>query len=239
MKKQLLASIVLSALFSTTALAALSPQQEQQLEEINTFLKDNPETIAGLHTSLQQYLASKEQAEKAQADSQEWLYNNPAHPVMGNPESKNIIINFTDYNCPYCKRLEKALGQLVEEEKDLKVINVYVSFKQQKLDKIETNSALYAMNVWQQKPKAYTEVHDLLVAKSGLHTTRSLEAVAKRTGTEELLKSTPDLDSALASNHQIFSALGLTGTPTMIINGQFLPGYMPYDKLKDVVDQAF
>lgn len=239
MKKQLLAGMILSALFSTTALAALSPQQEQQLKEINAFLKDNPETIAGLHTSLQQYLASKEQAEKAQADSQEWLYNNPAHPIMGNPESKNIIINFTDYNCPYCKRLEKALGQLVEEEKDLKVINVYVSFKQQKLDKIETNSALYAMNVWQQKPETYTEVHDLLVAKSGLHTTRSLEAVAKRTDTEELLKSTPDLDSALASNHQIFSALGLTGTPTMIINGQFLPGYMPYDKLKDVVDQAF
>lgn len=219
MKKQLLAGMILSALFSTTALAALSPQQEQQLKEINAFLKDNPETIAGLHTSLQQYLASKEQAEKAQADSQEWLYNNPAHPIMGNPESKNIIINFTDYNCPYCKRLEKALGQLVEEEKDLKVINVYVSFKQQKLDKIETNSALYAMNVWQQKPETYTEVHDLLVAKSGLHTTRSLEAVAKRTDTEELLKSTPDLDSALASNHQIFSALGLTGTPTMIING--------------------
>ena len=120
MKKQLLAGMILSALFSTTALAALSPQQEQQLEEINTFLKENPETISGLHTSLQQYLAGKEQAEKAQADSQEWLYNNPAHPIMGNPDSKNIIINFTDYNCPFCKRLEKALGQLVEEEKDLK-----------------------------------------------------------------------------------------------------------------------
>jgi len=68
MKKQLLAGMILSALFSTTALAALSPQQEQQLEEINTFLKENPETISGLHTSLQQYLAGKEQAEKAQAE---------------------------------------------------------------------------------------------------------------------------------------------------------------------------
>jgi protein-disulfide isomerase len=239
MKKHLLAGVILSALFSTTALAALSSQQEQQLEEINTFLKENPETISGLHTSLQQYLAGKEQAEKAQANSHDWLYNNPAHPIMGNPGSKNIIINFTDYNCPYCKRLEKALGQLVEENNDIKVINVYMSFKQQKLDKIDTNSALYAMNVWQQKPEAYSEVHDLLVAKSGLHTTRSLEAVAKRTGTEDLLKSTPELDSVLTTNHQTFSALGLTGTPTMIINGQLLPGYMPYDRLKDVVDQAF
>ena len=95
MKKQLLAGMILSALFSTTALAALSPQQEQQLEEINTFLKENPETISGLHTSLQQYLAGKEQAEKAQADSQEWLYNNPAHPIMGHVKHAELLtVNF-------------------------------------------------------------------------------------------------------------------------------------------------
>ena len=224
---------------STNAFAELSKEQTQQLEEINQFLKENPSTISGLHTSLEQYVAGQAQAKKAQAESHDWLYNNDAHSITGNPDGKSVIINFTDYNCPYCKRLEKGLAQLVSENSDIKVINVYLSFKQQQVDGLNTNAALYAMKVWQDKPEAFPEVNRLLMAKSGIHTKSSLEAVAKKTGTETELKTTQEQNQVLTTNHQTFSALGLTGTPTMMMNGNVLPGYVPYDRLKDIVDDAF
>ncbi|TCN96642.1 protein-disulfide isomerase [Vibrio crassostreae] len=239
MKKLLISTLILGSLMSTNAFAELSKEQTQQLEEINQFLKENPSTISGLHTSLEQYVAGQAQAKKAHAESHDWLYNNDAHPVTGNPDGKSVIINFTDYNCPYCKRLEKGLAQLVSENSDIKVINVYLSFKQQQVDGLNTNAALYAMKVWQDKPETFPEVNKLLMAKSGIHTKSSLEAVAKKTGTETELKTTQEQNQVLTTNHQTFSALGLTGTPTMMMNGNVLPGYVPYDRLKDIVDDAF
>ncbi|HAS24044.1 MAG TPA: protein-disulfide isomerase, partial [Vibrio sp.] len=85
MKKHLISTLILGSLMSTTAFAELSTEQTQQLEEINQFLKENPSTISGLHTSLEQYVAGQEQSKKAQAGSHDWLYNNDAHPITGNP----------------------------------------------------------------------------------------------------------------------------------------------------------
>ncbi|MCQ8865630.1 DsbA family protein [Vibrio splendidus] len=239
MKKHLISTLILGSLMSTTAFAELSTEQTQQLEEINQFLKENPSTISGLHTSLEQYVAGQEQSKKAQAGSHDWLYNNDAHPITGNPDGKSVIINFTDYNCPYCKRLEKGLVQLASENSDIKVINVYLSFKQQQVAGLDTNAALYAMKVWKDNPEAFPEVDRLLMAKSGIHSKSSLEAVAKKTETEAELKTTQEQNRILTTNHQTFSALGLTGTPTMMMNGNVLPGYVPYDRLKDIVDDAF
>ncbi|WP_192891227.1 DsbA family protein [Vibrio bathopelagicus] len=239
MKKHLISTLILGSLMSTSAFAELSTEQTQQLEEINQFLKENPSTISGLHTSLEQYVSGQAQAKKAQADSHDWLYNNDAHPILGNPEGKSIIINFTDYNCPFCKRLEKGLTQLASENSDIKVINIYQSFKQQTVNGLDTNAALFAMKVWKDKPESFLEVDKLLMAKSGIHTKSSLEAVAKKTGTEAELKTTQEQVDILTKNHQTFSALGLTGTPTLMMNGQILPGYVPYERLKDIVDDAF
>lgn len=239
MKKHLISTLILGSLMSTSAFAELSTEQTQQLEEINQFLKENPSTISGLHTSLEQYVSGQAQAKKAQAESHDWLYNNDAHPILGNPEGKSIIINFTDYNCPFCKRLEKGLTQLASENSDIKVINIYQSFKQQTVNGLDTNAALFAMKVWKDKPENFLEVDKLLMAKSGIHTKSSLEAVAKKTGTEAELKTTQEQVDILTKNHQTFSALGLTGTPTLMMNGQILPGYVPYERLKDIVDDAF
>lgn len=67
MKKLLISTLILGSLMSTSAFAELSKEQTQQLEEINQFLKENPSTILGLHTSLEQYVAGQAQVKKAQA----------------------------------------------------------------------------------------------------------------------------------------------------------------------------
>ncbi|MEZ8088315.1 hypothetical protein ACED46_21355, partial [Vibrio sp. 1S139] len=53
MKKHLISALIIGSLMSTNAFAELNKEQTQQLEEINQFLKENPSTISGLHTSLE------------------------------------------------------------------------------------------------------------------------------------------------------------------------------------------
>lgn len=219
--------------------AKLTESQEKQLIEINELLRNNPSVISNLHDSLEKYVESQAQFKDVKAQSHDWLYNNPDHSITGNPEGKSVIINFTDYNCPFCKKLEPVMAQLAEENSDLKIVNIYVPLQQQQVAGIDTNSALYALNVWKQKPEAFTEVHNFLVAKNGKHTKQSLEAVAKKTGTAELLNTTDEQQMIVARNYQTFTALGLGGTPGMLIGEQVIPGYVPYEKLNEIIKAEF
>jgi len=238
--KKLIISTLITAVFSVTAsAAALTESQEVQLLEINELLRSNPSVISNLHESLGQYVEGQAQLEKVKAQSHDWLYNNTAHSITGNPNGSSVIINFTDYNCPFCKRLEAALERLSQENSDLKIINIYVPLQQQQAPGTDTNSALYALNVWKQQPESFAEVHNLLVAKNGRHDKRSLNAIAKKTKTEALLNTTEEQELIVARNYQTFTAMGLGGTPAMIMNDQVTPGYVPYEKLKDMVKEAF
>lgn len=219
--------------------ASLNETQEQQLIEINELLRANPSVIGNLHESLGQYAEGLAQLENVKAQSQDWLYNNPDHSITGNPDGKSVIINFTDYNCPYCKKLDVVLAQLAEENSDLKVVNIYLSFKQQMISGLETNSALYALNVWKNDPESFVEVNRLLVAKGGIHNKQSLEAVARKTKTEQWLKTGDEQNAIMAQNYQVFTAMGLRGTPGMLVGEQLIPGFVPYEKLKDIVDEEF
>jgi len=239
--KKFVISTLIAVTFASTWVSAetLTESQEKQLIEINELLRNNPSVIENLHESLKQYVASQAQFERVKEQSYDWLYNNPNHSITGNPNGKSVVINFTDYNCPYCKKLEVVLAQLAEENSDLKFINIYVPLQQQQVAGIDTNSALYALNVWKQQPKAFTQVHDLLVAKNGRHTKQSLEAIADKTNTVALLKTSDEQQMIIARNYQTFTALGLGGTPGMLIGEQVIPGYMPYDKLKEVIESEF
>lgn len=240
MKKLLISTLIAATFVSTWASAeTLTESQEKQLIEINELLRSNPSVIESLHESLEQYVASQAQFKNVKAQSHDWLYNNPEHSITGNPNGKTVIINFTDYNCPFCKKMEVVLAQLAEENNDLKVVNIYVPLQQQQVAGIDTNSALYALNVWKQQPEAFTQVHDLLVAKNGRHTKQSLEAVAKKTDTIDLLKTSDEQQMVIARNYQTFTALGLGGTPGMLIGDQVIPGYVPYEKLKEVIEAEF
>ncbi|WP_394246140.1 DsbA family protein [Vibrio profundi] len=240
MKKLLISTLIAATFVSTWASAeTLTESQEKQLIEINELLRSNPSVIESLHESLEQYVASQAQFKNVKEQSHDWLYNTPEHSITGNPNGKSVIINFTDYNCPFCKKMEVVLAQLAEENNDLKVVNIYVPLQQQLVAGIDTNSALYALNVWREQPEAFIQVHDLLVAKNGRHTKQSLEAVAKKTDTIDLLKTSDEQQMIIARNYQTFTALGLGGTPGMLIGDQVIPGYVPYEKLKEVIEAEF
>lgn len=235
-----LLSITLSLGLATTAQAQQqSSEQAAQLNDIEALLKQNPEIIPSVLESLKNYVDNKAAAQQRSAEHGPWLLeNDEAHPWFGAKDSTLEVVVFTDYDCPYCKRLEPHLQKLVSEYEQLKVINIMIPLRQGEVEGGKLNPASYALNVWQNQPKQFAEVHELLYAKSGLHTQKSLEQIARRTGTRSQLQSVNATPTIIKRNYQVFRDFGLNGTPAMIIGGRIIPGYVEYADLEKVVLEA-
>ena len=54
--------------------------------------------------------------------STEAIQNDPATPVAGNPKGDLTIVTFFDYNCPFCKKAEPALEQVVKEDGHIRLV---------------------------------------------------------------------------------------------------------------------
>ena len=237
-------SVILSFALSLGLASSVQAQQQNsqqaaQLEEIEALLQQNPEVISSVLDSLKSYIENKAAAQKRSAEHGPWLLeNDETHPWFGAKESTLEVVVFTDYDCPYCKRLEPHLQKLVSEYDQLKVINIMIPLRQAEVEGGKLNPAAYALNVWQNQPQQFAEVHELLYAKNGLHTQKSLEQIARRTGTRSQLHSVNATPTIIQRNYEVFRDFGLNGTPAMIIGGRIIPGYVEYADLEKVVVEA-
>ncbi len=228
-KNRLLAAMAAITLMSTAAYA----NTQQQLSNINKILQENPEIIVSVHDSLVNYLDNQDKFEQTLSRNYNYLYRNPDHSWFGAESPELTIINFTDYSCPWCKKLDPVLEQLVEKyPEEIKVVNIYVPIKEMRN---ELNSAGFALNLWEHKPEKYAQAHEMLVAKPGVHDTKSIERIATKLDVEEYVERDQQKDSMLFKNYQLFNDLGIRGTPGMLIDGEIIAGYMPLERLELVV----
>lgn len=215
----------------------LPDPQEERVKEIAEMLRKNPEIVDDLYESMVRYTMEKQQQGAIDDTQMNWLTDNPLHPWLGADKPVLTIINFTDYDCPFCKRLEPVLER-IREEYQVQVVNVYLPMRQQRVDGLDTNSALYATQVWKTAPEKYLDVHQRLVNHPSNHSRASLEKIAKDTGTEAQLVVDKDVSDAVARNMMTFRQMGFRGTPTMLVGEEALPGFLPYERLKPVVERA-
>src|SRR3546814_3115055 len=50
------------------------------------------------------------------------IFNDPASPVGGNPQGDVSLVEFFDYNCPYCRRVAPTLGEIEDSDPKLRVV---------------------------------------------------------------------------------------------------------------------
>ncbi|CAQ81514.1 putative suppressor for copper-sensitivity C precursor [Aliivibrio salmonicida LFI1238] len=187
MKSLLLSvSIAASLVLSPVALAEkINPAQEKQLTEISDLLRKNPEIIDGLYSNLTQYIDGQKSLSSVLEQNHDYLYNNPEQPYFGAENPKLTIINFTDYNCPYCKRLESSLVNIIKKYPEIRVVNVLLPFQQRMVPGLKTNTAWYALNVWENDKTKFAEVHRLMMAKPSRHDSTSIMKIADLTDTQK------------------------------------------------------
>lgn len=230
----------IASLFAQPVVAQqLTAEQEQNLANIEKLLRRNPDIIPSVAQSLEQFVEQQSAQRKAFNNYYDWLYKNPSHPTLGAADAAHQIVVFTDYNCPYCKKLEPGLEALVKKHPDVQVINVYVPLRQQQVQGLATNSSHFALDIWRSQRSAFTRAHALMMRKSGMHDAQSLRQIAEATDTEQLLQPDPASARVIDSNMKAFQALGLRGTPSILIGQQIIPGYVVEAQLLQAVEQTF
>jgi len=166
------------------------------------------------------------------------------NPVKGPTNAKVTIQIFSDFQCPFCKRVEPTLKQVADEYKDkVKFVwrNMPLPFHQD-----APLAAEAAMEVFAQKGSTgFWKFHDMLFDAQGTDAgikRDNLEKLAQELGCDmtkfkEALdtnkhKAQIDADTAVAS------AASINGTPAFSINGYFISGAQPYAAFKSAIQRA-
>jgi protein-disulfide isomerase len=141
-------------------------------------------------------------------------------PMKGNPAAKVTLVEFADYECPHCKRLQPVLRQIMDEFHD----EVKLYFKHYPLPQ-HTNARLAAeAAVAAQRQKKFWQFQDKLWDKQDDLTPVEIEKIAKESGLD-VAKFRQDLDSAdvkakVQKDRADGQAVGIQATPTLYIDGR-------------------
>ncbi len=234
----------------------LSNFEEPTEEEVDAFYQTNQQRLQGPRTQLlpmiRQHLADqkREQIYQDFVDQLETKYgvithlqplrievSTEGHPSHGPADAPVTIVEFSDFECPYCQAMLGTIKN-IQEAYGEKVRLVYRQFP---LNSIHPNAQRAAeASLCANDQGRFWEMHDLMFEdQRGL----SVEALTKKAESLELDGST--FEKCLTSNKYAErvkqdvmdgTVVGVTGTPAVFINGRPLVGNVPYDQLTEIID---
>lgn len=159
-------------------------------------------------------------------------------PVRGPKNAKITIVEFSDFQCPFCGRVEPTLKQIMDEYKG----KVRIAWKNQPLP-FHPNAmpaAEAAMAAYEQGDDKFWAMHDKLFENQGQLSPAYYEQVAKEIGLDmarwKAAVEAHHGQQQIQSDMSAGNAVGANGTPTFFINGKKVVGAMPFDAFKQVID---
>lgn len=143
--------------------------------------------------------------------------------VLGNPAGKRVLVEFTDYNCPYCEASLKDVQRLVDEDPDLKVV-----IREWPIFEGSDQASRMALAAGLQGK--YRAFHEAMFA------TGDVAAAARAAGLDmaraEADAASQAVSTEIARNLDLARSLGFTGTPAWIAGDKPIGGAVGYDRLK-------
>jgi protein-disulfide isomerase len=207
-------------------------------QRVREYLLKNPEIIMEALQTLQgrQRAAEAENVKRTIVERSEEILNDRAAPVGGNPSGDVTLVEFFDYNCPYCRRVAPTVVDLEEADHDLRI--VYKEFPI--LGPGSQFAARAALASWKQGK--YAPFHNALMQATEQVTEETVMEVARTVGldTEQLKADMQDsaIQEAIARNLQLANALGVTGTPSFVIGDRVVPGAADLGTLQGLIADA-
>lgn len=207
-------------------------------KRVREYLIGNPEVLVEVMQEFERKQDSQRDAValKAIRQHKDGLLADPESPSSGNAGGDVIIVDFNDYQCPYCKRAHQALKSVVAADGRVKVIYKDLPI----LGEASRLAALAAMAA--AKQGKHLALHDALMEFNGkLDRARILE-IATSVGLDVALlekdMEDPKFKQLIDRNMALASALGVRGTPAFVIGDQFVPGAVEADALKKLIAEA-
>ncbi|MEA5622548.1 DsbA family protein [Nostoc sp. UHCC 0251] len=223
--------------FPAQAASRIDPQLEQQVLQI---IREHPEVIIETVQSYQQ-----QQQQKVKQSQQTFLQDlktNPQtvigeSPTTGSAQSKTLLIEFSDFQCPYCAEAHKTLKELLAKYPD----KIRLVYKNLPLVSIHAEALPAAKAAWAayQQDK-FWEYHDALFTNQKQLGEALYLNIAKNLNLD-LSKFKRDLAlaaPAITKDVQLAEKLAVSGTPFFVINSPTFSGVVQLADIESILTGA-
>ncbi|MDJ0859106.1 MAG: DsbA family protein [Dinoroseobacter sp.] len=233
LKRLALSALVVAAISGPALSQELTDERIKELA-LEAIL-ENPQIVMDAVAILREREAEAQAATAAETlETQRALLEQDENaPVLGNPDGDVTVIEFFDYNCPYCRRAKPVIEGLVAADANVRI--VFREFP------ILGDASVYAARaaLAAREQGLYEEFHWGLMAFSGRVTEATIQSVAEEVGLnyDQLLA---DMESDAVSEHietslSLAESLGITGTPSFVVGDTILPGLVDQARLEELV----
>jgi protein-disulfide isomerase len=174
-------------------------------------------------------------------------------PTRGNKDAKVTVVNYDDFECPYCSRMHATIFPGLFKEYGDRVLFIYKDYPLEEIHPWAVHSAVNANCLGAQNTDAYWDYVDYLHANQ--------RAITGEKGHEGQIAELDKLASEQAQKHKLDvpmlmacvkaqdekgvrasmhegEGLGVDATPTMFVNGEKLDGAVPAEDVRVALDRA-
>lgn len=201
-------------------------------------IRENP----GIVFEAAQLFEEQQQANQALvaaqvlASERDALERDPNAPVLGNPDGDVTIVEFFDYNCPYCRRVKPHMEALLAADPNVRV--VYREWP------ILGEGSVFAARaaLASRNQGKYDEFHWAMMGLNGRAEEATVISAAEKIGLNiaQLRRdmNAPEIDEHIQTSMRLSRAIGFSGTPSFVIGDNLAPGLIDAEQMISLVNQA-
>lgn len=159
-------------------------------------------------------------------------------PSFGPPDAKVKVVEFSDFECPYCARAADAVNEIKKKYED----QVHFVFRQFPLSFHQRAHLTAQASLAAHAQGKFWEFHDLAFANQKALDRDSLEKYAEQAGLD-MVKFKAALDNNIHANTvdaelEMGKKVFVDGTPTMFVNGERVPNPTDPTSIAQAIDKA-
>jgi protein-disulfide isomerase len=211
-----------------------APKDEFE-RRVHDYLMAHPDVILQSVNQLEARQRAKDETEvqaivKNRADE---IFRDAATPLSGNPNGDVTLVEFFDYNCPYCRQMAPVMTKAEEADPQLRI--AYKEFPMLGPNSTFAAKAALAAN----KQGKYVAFHKALYEVHGAVDPGKVKEVAMAIGLDMDRLNADMADQAIqatiAKNFALAEALRINGTPGFVMGDQILRGATDFETLQGMI----
>jgi protein-disulfide isomerase len=166
------------------------------------------------------------------------VLRDPDIPAEGNPNGDITIVEYFDYQCPYCRKVEPELKQVVHDDGKVRLVQKDWPV----LGPVSVVAARMALACRYQDK--YLQAHDALIGVNSKLTEPRIHELLAGAGIDvdrvarDLETNAKAIDAILARNNDQASAFGFNGTPSFIVGKFRVPGVLTMEQFGMAIADA-
>ncbi len=207
-----------------------------QIEQISLSLKGQKQQLA-LREYLAELLAGASLDIRLVAPEPLRLSVSVSGPSRGNPEAPVTIVEFADFQCPYCQQMHETLTAVLADYTD----EVRLVYKHLPLQNHPHAFKAAQAAVCADRQQMFWACHDRLFDRSPDLSLDALNESAEALGLDmelfDVCLSGAESRDAVRTDMAESAELRATGTPTLLVNGRLIRGVIPPEELRRVLDE--